>query len=286
VSVVLPIPLVSTSWLDDHLGDDELVVIDGSWYLAAMGRDPKAEFPAGHIPGAVFWDLDALSDQQSTLPHMLPDAGTFERQVRALGIGSHHAIVAYDGSGTNLSAARVWWMFRVFGHERIAVLDGGFQKWRAEGRRVERTVENRQLGVFNASWRPDLVRSLQDVARLIGSAEAQLLDARSVGRFEGREPEPRPGVRSGHIPGAKNLPFTELSAADGTLLPPDQLERRFRDAGIDLARPVVLSCGSGVSACALALGLAVLGHRNYAVYDGSWTEWGGSRDTPVETGRS
>jgi thiosulfate/3-mercaptopyruvate sulfurtransferase len=176
-------------------------------------------------------------------------------------------------------------MFRAFGHEPVAVLDGGFQKWRAEGRRIARGVEQRPRTVFRAHFRPDLVRSLEQVAAAVGSDRSQLLDARSAGRFEGREPEPRAGVRAGHIPGAKNLPYSQLTAADGTLLPPEDLEQRYRDAGIDLDRDVILSCGSGVSACALALGLEQLGRRHYAVYDGSWTEWGGRSDTPVETGR-
>jgi thiosulfate/3-mercaptopyruvate sulfurtransferase len=282
----LPAPLVPTSWLARHLDHAGLVVVDGSWYLPAMNRDPRREYETAHVAGAVFWDLDALSDQRTTLPHMLPDPATFAARVGALGIGSEHAIVAYDGSGANLSAARVWWMFRVFGHERVAVLDGGLRRWRAEGRPVASGTVSRPAGRFEAVFRSELVRSLAEVREILAAGGAQLLDARSRGRFEGTEPEPRPGLRAGHLPSARNLPYADLVAPDGTLHPPEELARRFRAAGIDLDRPVVTSCGSGVSACALALGLEVLGHGRYSVYDGSWAEWAGRADTPVETGPS
>jgi thiosulfate/3-mercaptopyruvate sulfurtransferase len=269
-----PRPLVSTEWLASHLEDADLVVVDSSWYLAAMQRDAKAEYREHHIPGAVFWDLDLLSDQRTPLPHMLPDPETFAREVGNLGIADRDRIVVYDGSGANLSAPRVWWMFRVHGHDEVAVLDGGMGKWLAEGRRVESGLVSRPGRTFVARFRPELVRSLAQVEASVGRPDVQLLDARSPGRFIGAEPEPRPGLRSGHIPGAKNLPYGELVAPDGTLLPPEELARKFRAAGIDLDRPVVTSCGSGVSACALALGLEAAGHQRYAVYDGSWAEWG------------
>jgi len=249
-----------------------------------MHRDPRAEFLAGHIPGAVFWDIDALSDQHTQLPHMLPDPPTLARSVGALGIGNADRVVVYDGSGTNLSAPRVWWMLRVCGHDAVSVLDGGIGAWRAEGRELGSGPSVRQPRSFRVEWRPELVRSLDAVQAIVGSGSAQLLDARSSGRFAGTEPEPRPGIRSGHIPGARSLPYPELVRADGRVLPDAELAERFRSAGIDLERPVVTSCGSGVTACALALGLHVLGKTDYAVYDGSWTEWGAPDGPPVERG--
>jgi thiosulfate/3-mercaptopyruvate sulfurtransferase len=270
----LPRPLVGTDWLASHLGEPDLVVVDASWYLAAMQRDPKTEYQERHIPSALFWDLDLLSDQRTALPHMLPDPDTFAREVGRLGIGDQDRIVVYDGSGANLSAPRVWWMFRVHGHDDVAVLDGGMVKWLAERRPVESGSMTRPVQTFNARFRPELVRTAAEVEASLGRPDEQLLDARSAARFAGTEPEPRPGLRSGHIPGAKNLPYAELVAPDGTLLPRDELIRKFEAAGIDLDRPVVTSCGSGVSACALALGLEVAGSRRYAVYDGSWAEWG------------
>lgn len=249
-----------------------------------MQRDPRAEFLAGHIPGAIFWDIDALSDQRTLLPHMLPDPETLARKIGELGIGNSDRVVVYDGSGTNLSAARVWWMLRVSGHDAVAVLDGGIGKWRAEGRPLASGTSQRPAQTFQVRWRPELVRSLGDVEAIVATGSAQLLDARSVGRFAGTEPEPRPGIRSGHIPGARNLPYPELVNPDGTLRPPEQLANRFQAAGIDIDRPVVTSCGSGVTACALVLGLHVLGKTNYAVYDGSWTEWGAPEGPPVERG--
>ena len=284
--LTVTVPVVPTSWLAEHRFDPSLVVVDASWYLSAMNRNAREEYLAGHVPGAVFWDLDALSEQRTPLPHMLPDPARFGCDVGALGIGNDHTIVVYDGSATNLSAPRVWWAFRVFGHDRVAVLDGGFGKWRAEGHPVESGETRRPAASFVARFRPELVRSQDQVRSALGEADTQLLDARSTGRFLGREPEPRVGIRSGHIPGAKNLPYTELVGPDGTLLSPSELRGKFAAAGIDLGRPVITSCGSGVSACALVLGLELLGHRDYAVYDGSWTEWGGREDLPIEVGPS
>ena len=280
----LPGPLVSTGWLAEHLGTPSLLVLDGSWYLPTASRDPRAEFIAGHIPGARFFDLDQASDQTTALPHMLPPAEQFTRQMRELGIQREQAIVIYDGSGANLSAPRAWWMFRVFGHARVAVLDGGFGKWVREGRAVERgAAAPLAPGNFEAWLDPGMLRDLAQVRANLGSRREQLVDMRPAGRFAGREPEPRPGIRSGHIPGSANLPYAELVQADGTLLTPEQLRTRLTAAGLALDRPIVATCGSGTSACALVLALETLGVHQHAVYDGAWTEWGGRNDTPVET---
>ncbi len=277
-------PLVTTSWLAEHLARPGLRVVDGSWYLPTSGRDPAAEFLAGHIPGAVFFDLEASSDPASTLPHMLPSAEAFAERMSALGIDSADDVIVYDGSGKNLSAPRVWWMFRTFGHERVAVLDGGFGKWNAEGRPVEQGPVSRPRGRFTARLRASAVRDLGTVRAALDTENEQIVDMRSATRFAGAEPEPRPGLRSGHIPGSRNVPFDSLVHADGTALSETELRERIRAAGVDLARPIVASCGSGVTACTLALNLDRLGHERVAVYDGSWAEWGAHADTPVETG--
>lgn len=283
-AVGFPTPVVPPDWLAEHLADPDLVVVDASWYLPSAQRDPRAEYGAAHLPGALFWDTDALSDQGTSLPHMLPDPVTLGRQIGELGIANDNQVVVYDGSGANLSAARVWWTLRVAGHGAIAVLDGGIGRWRAEGRPLVSGPVRRSPATFAVRWRPELVHSLEKVRANLEAKSWQVLDARSRGRFGGTEPEPRPGLRSGHIPGAQSLPFAELVDPGGSLLPRDELTRRFASAGIDLTRPIVTACGSGVTACALALGLHVLGHRDYAVYDGSWSEWGLPDGPPVETG--
>lgn len=270
----LPLPIVSTGWLAGRLGAPGLAVVDASWYLPSAGRDPRAEFAVGHVPGAVFWDLDALSDRATTLPHMLPDPATLAAAIGALGIGDDDRVVVYDGSGTNLSAPRVWWTFRAMGHDTVAVLDGGFAAWRAEARPVEQGVPARGAARFTARLRPALLRSQAEVRDAVRQESSDLLDARTAGRFAGTEPEPRPGLRSGHIPGARNLPWSEVVGPDGRLLGTAALAGKFAAAGVDLSRPVIVSCGSGVSACALGLALERVGHRDWAVYDGSWSEWG------------
>ncbi len=280
----LPTPVVTTQWLAAHLGEPGLVVIDASWYLAAMQRDGSAEYLAGHLPGAVYWDLDRLSDQSTPLPHMLPDAASLAREIGALGIGDSDRVVVYDGSGVNLSAPRVWWTFKIAGHDAVAVLDGGLSRWREEGHPLESGLVQRDCTPFPVRFRPALLRSLEEMRVGLDAGAWQILDARSRGRFEGSEPEPRPGLRGGHLPGARNLPFTELVDSGGLLLSGDELRRRYAAAGVDLSRPVVTTCGSGVTACALALGLELLGARDSAVYDGSWSEWGREDGPPIEQG--
>jgi thiosulfate/3-mercaptopyruvate sulfurtransferase len=277
--------LVSTEWLADRLGHPRLRVVDGSMYLPTSGRDAAAEYTAAHLPGAVFFDLDASSDHRSSLPHMLPSPSEFAERMSALGLDDTDEIVVYDGSGANLSAARVWWMFRVFGHERVAVLDGGIGKWRREGRPIESGTPARPRGSFTARRRSgDAVRDLDQVRQAAGASSTQIVDMRSAGRFAATEPEPRPGLRGGHIPASLNLPYDELVGEDGTLLPAETLRRRIAAAGIDPSRPIIATCGSGVSACALIHALHLLGHDQVALYDGAWTEWGGRADTPIESG--
>jgi thiosulfate/3-mercaptopyruvate sulfurtransferase len=275
--------LVSTEWLASRLGSPGLRILDGSWYLPGSTRDPAAEHVAGHIPGAVFFDLDAHSDPASPLPHMLPSADAFAEQMRVLGLNSSDDIVVYDGSGVNLSAARVWWTFRTFGHARVAVLDGGMQKWRRENRPIELGRIGLPPGQFTARLNPAVVRDLAAIRANLQSGVELLVDLRSRRRFIGVEPEPRPGLRGGHVPGSRNFPLTELVGPDGTMLPLDELRRRMEAAGVDLTRRIIATCGSGTSACALILALELLG-RPAAVYDGAWAEWGGRADTPVDTG--
>ena len=274
-------PLVSTEWLAKELGAPDLRVLDGTWHMPQLKRDPRAEFAQAHIPGAGFFDIDAVADHSTSLPHMLPDAAAFAAAVGALGIGSGDRVVVYDVRGV-ISAARVWWTFRAFGHDAVAVLDGGFRKWRAEGRPVESGIPALAARTFKATPRPELVRDLAAMRANVTTRAAQVLDARSAGRFAGTEPEPRAGLRGGHIPGSLNLPYETLYREDGTLKAPGELTAALRGAGVDLDRPVVTTCGSGVTASVLALALYLAGRRDVAVYDGSWSEWGGRPDTPVE----
>ena len=275
-------PLVTTDWLAKHLTDPDVRVVDGTWHMPQAGRDARAEFDAAHIPGAVFFDIDAIADRTTTLPHMLPSAEAFGAAVGALGVGNGHRVVVYDVRGV-VSAARVWWTFRTFGHDAVAVLDGGLRKWRAEGRPVESGGTAPSRRAFTARLRPELVRDVEAMRANVASGAAQVLDARSAGRFAGTEPEPRAGLRGGHIPGSLNLPYETLYRADGTLKAPDELRAAITAAGVDLGRPVVTSCGSGVTASVLALALYLVGRPDAAVYDGSWSEWGARSDTPVET---
>jgi thiosulfate/3-mercaptopyruvate sulfurtransferase len=273
--------LVTTGWLARNLGRRDVRVVDGSWHMPHLQRDARAEFAQAHIPGAVFFDIDAIADRSTALPHMLPRAAEFARAVGQLGIGSRDRVVVYDSRGV-VSAARVWWTFRVFGHDKVFVLDGGLPRWRAEGRPVEAGAPTPTPRRFTARLRRSLVRDLAAMRQNLRTRKAQVLDARSRGRFAGTEPEPRAGLRGGHIPGSLNLPYDELYQKDGTLLPADAIRGKLEGAGIDLAKPVVTSCGSGVTASVLALGFHVVGRPDVAVYDGSWTEWGGRDDTPIE----
>jgi thiosulfate/3-mercaptopyruvate sulfurtransferase len=276
-------PLISTDWLAQHLGDGDLRLLDGSHHLPTTGRDAHKEYDERHIPGALFFDIELHSDHQTELPHMLPSAAQFGRDMGALGIANSHKIVVYDTVGAT-GAARVWWTFRVFGHAQVAVLNGGFPKWLAEGRPVTAAKPSFPSANYSASLNTRLVRSLDQILANTRTAEEQVLDARTAGRFQATEPEPRKGLRGGHIPSSRNLPVGELFNADRTLKAPAELDRLFATAGIDLKRPIVTSCGSGVTASSLALALHLLGRPDVAVYDGSWSEWGGRPDVPVATG--
>lgn len=276
--------VVTTQWLADHLGSPDIAILDASWHLPAAGRDAKKEFLEGHIPGARFFDIDELSDNSSPLPHMLPSPEKFASRMKKMGVGDGKRVIAYDSVGL-FSAARCWWMFKVMGHNDVAVLDGGLRKWTAEGHALEdgppRPAQERH---FTARFRGAMVRDMAAVATALASGAAQVADARSGTRFRGEEIEPRPGVRPGHMPGARNVHYASLLNADGTLKSPAELKAVFSAAGVDVARPVITSCGSGVTAAILTLALTLIGARDHALYDGSWAEWGGTPDAPVATG--
>jgi len=275
--------LVTTDWLAERLNAPDIRILDASMYLPTDGRDGRAIYAERHIPGARFFDIDGISDDHSPLPHMLPPVEKFVSRVRAMGIGDGHRVVVYDQQGI-YSAPRVWWMFRLFGHEDVAVLDGGLPKWQAEGHPVtDEPVEPRDRH-FTARRNDAMVRDVTQMARAVKLGDEQIVDARAPGRFRGEEPEPRKGLRGGHIPGSVNVHYKALLNDDQTMKPEDELRAVFEAAGVDLARPVVTTCGSGVTAAILTLALARLGHNRNAVYDGSWVEWGAYSDLAVETG--
>lgn len=278
-----PKTLVSTDWLGQHLKDPDLRILDASWFLPEAGRDPKAEYDKAHIPGARFFDIDEISDHRSELPHMAPPVEKFMSRLRAMGVGDGHQVVVYDAAGL-MSAARVWWLFRLMGQQNIAVLDGGFPKWQAEGRPVEDMppmVRDRHMTV---RMQNHLVRDVTQVAAASKLGDHVIVDARAATRFKGEAPEPRPGLRAGHIPGARNVPFTDLLNADKTMKDIATTRAIFEAAGVDLSKPVITSCGSGVTAAVLALALERMGHRQWSLYDGSWAEWGMFPTVAVATG--
>jgi len=279
-------PLVSTDWLAARMGEPDLRIADASWYLPQAGRDARAEYESARIPGAVFFDIDALSDQKTALPHMLPDPVAFSSAMRKVGIGDSDFVVFYDGAGL-YSAPRALWMMRAMGHRNAAVLDGGLPKWMREGRAVERAARDKTVvgrRHFTAHPDPEIVRDFDSLQANLQSKAEQVVDARSPSRFRGEEAEPRPGVRPGHMPGAINVHYADVLTPDGTMRPPHELARLFAERGVDIARPVVTSCGSGMTAAILSLALEIAGARRTALYDGSWADWGARPDAPIATG--
>ena len=278
-----PKTLVSTEWLHAHLKDPDLRILDGSYYLPQMGRDPRAEYDAVHIPNARFFDIDDVSDHGSDLPHMVPPVEKFMSRMRAMGVGDGHQVVVYDGMGL-FSAARVWWLFKLMGQNNIAVLDGGLPKWQAEGRPVEDlppVIRDRHMTVRRQNH---MVKDVTQVSAASKLGDYEIIDARSPGRFRGEEPEPRAGLRPGHIPGSKNVCFKDLLNADQTMKKPADIRQIFEAAGVDFNKPAITTCGSGVTAAVLSLGLERIGKTDHSLYDGSWSEWGMFPTVPVATG--
>lgn len=280
-----PTTLVSTQWLAAHMRDPDLRILDASWHMPAEERDPKAEYDAAHIPGARFFDIDDISDARSDLPHMVPPVEKFMSRLRAMGVGDGHQVVVYDADGV-FSAPRVWWLFRLMGQANVAVLDGGLKKWVAEGREVEDLppmIRDRHMTV---RFQNQMVKDATQVAAAAKLGSPQIVDARAPERFTGSVPEPREGLRSGRIPGSRNVFFKTLLNEDGTMKEPEALKAAFLAGGVDLDKPVITTCGSGITACVLALALERIGKTDHAVYDGSWTEWGSVPTMPIETGEA
>ncbi|MBF0391913.1 MAG: 3-mercaptopyruvate sulfurtransferase [Alphaproteobacteria bacterium] len=276
--------LVTTDWLEAHLDAPDVRVVDASYYLKIQNRDPKGEFADEHIPGAVFFDIDEIADETSSLPHMLPPPEKFAARMRRMGLGDGNRIVVYDTNGGGSAACRAWWMFRVFGHREVSVLDGGFPKWLREQRPVTDQPTPPRERHFTARVDTTLVREVGQILANLETGREQVVDARSPGRWRGTDPELWPVNKVGRIPGSLNLPFVDLiDGRSKTFLSPEVIRERFQAAGVDLKRPIVASCGSGVTACVLALGLHLIGRDDAAIYDGSWVEWGNRDDTPVET---
>jgi thiosulfate/3-mercaptopyruvate sulfurtransferase len=275
--------LVSSAWLGENIGAENVVVLDGTSHLPTTGRDAASEFAQKHIPGALRFNIDAIADPDATLPHMLPSADLFAQQVGAMGISNATRVIVYDVYGLQ-SAARVWWMFRIFGHDKVALLSGGLPKWESEGRPVSDATTVPDPVEFKAAARPELVRSIDNVLANIASGTEQVLDARAAGRFTGEQPEPRAGMRSGHIPNSISMPFTDLLTKERMFLPEAELREALNASGTALDKPITASCGSGVTACVIALACYLLGKDDVAIYDGSWSEWGARADTPIDTG--
>jgi thiosulfate/3-mercaptopyruvate sulfurtransferase len=279
-----PEALVGTDWLAAHLVDPHVRVVDASFKLPGITPTARQDYDQRHIPGAVFFDIDDICEPGTSLPHMIPSPDLFARKLGALGIGDDDRVVVYDSAGLS-SAGRAWWMLRLFGHQDVAVLDGGLPRWRAEGRALDTAVPSPPQRRFTARFDPSLVRDKRALIENLATRREQVVDARAAGRFDGTTPEVRPGLRSGHIPGSRNVPYEFVTDPQTRQLKSaDELTHLFHDAGVTLDRPIITSCGSGVTACALAFALHLIGHPGAAVYDGSWSEWGLPSDTPIETG--
>lgn len=278
-----PRTLVSTDWLARHLKDPDLRILDASWYLPDMGRDGRAEYAEAHIPGARYVDIDALSDARSAMPHMAPPVEKFMSRMRAMGVGDGHQVVVYDGAGM-FSAARIWWLFKLMGHDDIAVLDGGLPKWLAEDRPVEDLEPMIRDRHMTARRQNHLVKDVTQVSAAAKLGDHEILDARAPARFRGEAEEPREGLRAGHIPGSRNVHYRSLLNEDGTMKAPDDLRAVFEAAGADLDKPAITTCGSGVTAAILSLALERLGKTDHSLYDGSWAEWGQFPTLPIATG--